>query len=256
MKKIKCFLFVSVFCVSMIELCPRPASAGTIFNANDLFAANELGAGLNSFGPFSAGYYDESVLGGFTPFTQAHHSNGVNGSLLEGWHFPNDFFVPAVLVNPTSNTIPALSFPVAPHQIFMHEGGIGSSGFSPPFYNAILRFTAPSSGQYMITGSWERLHAGITNDLVLRNGAVVFSSTDAHSSFNFGETLSVGDTIDFVVSRSYDGIGADSTGLFATVTETTAVPEPSSLCLFLGGGMTVAGSWYRRRVLRANGDLS
>ena len=51
------------------------ANGTVIYDANQYFAGNELAAETNPFGPFSVGHFDEAILGGFTPFTSAEHTN-------------------------------------------------------------------------------------------------------------------------------------------------------------------------------------
>ncbi len=207
----------------------RCLPSSVIYNANQAFVANELGAETNPFGPFSAGHFDEATPGGFTPFTAAEHTNSWNGRPeIQGYFINNPSIVPAVVVNTDTVNPVTTSFGAVldPGQILMHEGGIDSSNaVLEPIHNAILRFTAPTTGSYTIAGDWESLDGGITNNLVLRNGTTLFASTANNSVFNLTPTLTAGDTIDFVVN-DFDGISGDSTGLRARV---TSVEEPSPL---------------------------
>jgi hypothetical protein len=103
-----------------------------------------------------------------------------------------------------------------------------------------------------VNGDWESLASGPVINYVLKTSGTstttLFSSSDDNSVFGLTDiTLAVGDTIDFVVNSNGD-IGADSTGLRATVTA-IAVPEPASLTLSLLclGGLGLAGIAKRRR---------
>jgi hypothetical protein len=120
------------------------AQASIVYDANASFVANETGGGdTNPFGPFSAGHSD--MVGGFTAFTAAEHTNSWAGdSDLQGWFVSNNVIVPAVVVNTSSSsTSTFFGVTVDPGQILMHPGGIIGSAFAPPIHVAILRFTAP-----------------------------------------------------------------------------------------------------------------
>ena len=195
-------------------------NADVIYNANDAFVSNELGAETNPFAPFSVGHFDEATLGGFTAFSGAEHFDSWYGSpAIQGYYIPNGINVPAALVNTDTVNPATTSFGavVDPSQILLHPGGIGS-GTTPPFHNAILRFTAPSAGVYLIDGDWESLDDGLTRNLILHNGTTLFSSTTTTSTFNFSRLLNVGDTVDFVVNDEDGSIISGSTGLRAVLT--------------------------------------
>ncbi|MCA9214748.1 MAG: hypothetical protein KDB27_16870 [Planctomycetales bacterium] len=197
------------------------------YNLNEAFVAHEMDASESdsSFGLFSAGHFDEAMPGGFTPFTTAEHTNNwASDPKLQGWYVANNVIVPAVVVN-TDTVNPVTTFfgaTLDPSQILMHSGGISSNGFVAPLHDAIIRFTAPSAGDYTVDGDWESLHPGVTRNLVLHNGATLFSSVNDNSNFSLSVTLADGDTIDFVVN-DYNGIGGDSTGLRAVIT----APNPN-----------------------------
>ena len=107
--------------------------------------------------------------------------------------------------------------------------------------DADVRWTAPASGTYLISGSYSALDSTTTFDSILLNGASVFStninSSNTSSPFGLTETLTAGSTIDFIVnccSGSDQDYFNDSTGLKGTIDlSTTATPEPSTLLLAL-----------------------
>ena len=250
MRKVYRSIVLSFAAASALLTCAGMGHANIIYDANAAFVANEVGSGVNPFGPFSAGYFDETVLGGFTAFTAADHTDSWAGNPdIQGWSINNPQIVPAVVVNTSaSSTNTFFGVTLDPHQILMHEGGIGNNAFNPPINSAILRFTAPTTGNYEIVGSWERLHTGTTEDMILHNGVSIFSSNAANSPFSLMEFITAGDTIDFVVNQYNDGIGGDSTGLYATLTNT--VPEPSSFALLGLGGIGLAIGRFRRRQVK------
>ena len=107
--------------------------------------------------------------------------------------------------------------------------------------DADVRWTAPASGTYLISGSYSSLDSGGTTtfDSILLNGTSVFftniDSSNKSSSFGLTETLTAGDTLDFIVnccSGSDQSYFNDSTGLQGTIDlNSSATPEPSTLLL-------------------------
>jgi len=222
------------------------ANAGFAYNANNAFRNYELANAGNvspNFGNFSAGYNE--VLGGFTPFTDAEHTDNWFDPNLQGWKVSSVYSVPAVVVNTSNTPVFGVLNPgsIAPAEIILHGGGSDFDG-SGTNINAVLRFTSTIAGEYAITGSWQSLDSGLTINYVLKNSSTLFSSSAANSNFNLTTTLGVGETIDFVVNNNNDGFGFDSTGLFAQI---TAVPEPTMLALFGVGGVGMFGLAKRRR---------
>ena len=107
------------------------ANGTVIYDANQYFAGNELAAETNPFGPFSVGHFDEAILGGFTPFTSAEHTNSFrdfNAGKIQGYFIDNDPDAPGVLVNVDSvnSVVTDFGTTLEPLQIHLHPGGIGS----------------------------------------------------------------------------------------------------------------------------------
>ncbi len=96
-----------------------------------------------------------------------------------------------------------------------------------------VRFTAPASGTYEITGSFVSLDTTTTLDSILVNGTPVFSTficnpgngetcapTNTRAPFSVVKTLSAGNTVDFIVnccSGSDQTFLFDSTGLSGAI---------------------------------------
>jgi len=101
--------------------------------------------------------------------------------------------------------------------------------------DTIVQWTAPSTGNRQITGSYELLdsssfgataliYAGATQ---LLDDALTTSSSSVH--FSFTESLTAGETLEFTEGPNSSGVYfSDSTGFDATV---SSVPEPASLAL-------------------------
>ena len=235
--------------VLTIVLVGGTANATVIYDANQYFAASELGIEGNPFGPFSAGHSDESNPGGFALFGSSEHTNSYRDSgqaKIQGYFFDNNASDPAVVVNvdPSNSVTTDYGSILGANQIMMHPGGIGPDATAPPIHDAILRFTAPTTGSYTITGDWESLHSGSTRNSILHNGIELFSSTADDSLFDLTQFLNTGDTVDFVVNKNHAsgwGIGGDSTGLRVSL---TTIPEPSTALLL---GLGLAGIAIRKR---------
>jgi hypothetical protein len=117
----------------------------------------------------------------------------------------------------------------------------------------ILRFTAPSTDIYSVTGFWDAIdtqHGShhTTGDIYV-NGVDLFPNVDIGA---FGTTnpfaltnlaLTAGQTIDFIVTTRSDASFL-STGLDATITG--SVPEPATLSL-IGFGLLAVARLRRRR---------
>lgn len=116
----------------------------------------------------------------------------------------------------------------APGALSLHPGPQGEV--------EVLRFTAPSAGQYLINGAFfgqDYVGPTTTDVHILLNGTSIFdgvvSDYDVSHPFSTTVTLAAGSHLDFAV-----GVGSnqsylyDSTGLSATI---TSVPEPTTLAL-------------------------
>ena len=200
--------------------------AAQTYDANADFKANELGGSETSsiFGPFSVGYLDQAVPNSFTTFAAGEHTNSFAGNgNTQGFLTLNNVIVPAAIVN--VSTTPFFGFSgLDAGEILLHPGGRGADGFAAPFFDGVMRFTAPTSGFYNITGSFRSLDAGITDNRISLNGVSKLGITDG-GKFKLNLQLTAGDVIDFATGAAGDGIGADSTGLRATLVAGAIAPQ-------------------------------
>lgn len=130
-------------------------------------------------------------------------------------------------------------------QLALHPGPSGGGDF------AVLRFTAPSAGNYSISGQFFAGDIGAMSGAIVRSGNQAsplqyFASTNDQSVFSVPTLqLTAGETLDFVVGNNgsfYYG----TTPL--TVSITGAVPEPGSYAL-MGLGLAGLALLKRRRAV-------
>jgi len=106
----------------------------------------------------------------------------------------------------------------------------------------VTRFTAPSAGDYNITGTFTDLQASTVTLYVLVNGLTVSTSTGLPLSFSDTTTLASGGTVDFVVDGGGTNQSDDVVGLAATISST---PLPSTWLMLLSGFLGLGFVAYR-----------
>lgn len=127
-------------------------------------------------------------------------------------------------------------------QVILHPGPAANADY------AILRFTAPTTGSYDVTGQFYAGDSGSMSGSVvlagdLANPLTFFSSTTDTSTFSFTSlTLTAGETLDLVVGNNGNYFYGTTP---VTMTITSAVPEPGSVALLLAGVAMVG--WAVRR---------
>jgi hypothetical protein len=131
----------------------------------------------------------------------------------------------------------------------------------------VLRFMAPAAGFYTFTGSFQAEDDGTVDNgtqteatINLNNALPQFTFEitanngflDPHP-FSFGQSLNLGDTMDFRVNACQTGgtcgFFRASTGLTLSVIEgvPAGTPEPGSIVLAAGSLLAIAGVRFRRR---------
>ena len=116
----------------------------------------------------------------------------------------------------------------------------------------VTRWTAGAgeAGEISVVGSIRNFLAGgngITFEIYV-DGTLAHNGGAVNGSgipFDFDTTVGVGSVVDFVVGNNV-GFGADHSGLAITITQ--AVPEPSTLALFVLGALGLMATVRRRRV--------
>jgi hypothetical protein len=199
--------------------------------------ATEFSLAGNPNGPWRYGY--ASTLGG--PLI-LHTTSGNSGG-LDYWNTDISIGLPWIVRN--SSAVPinwAGTTLFEPGALSLHPGPNGEV--------AVLRFTVPSTGQYLVAGAFfgqDYIGPTTTDVHLLLNGTAVFndvvSDYGSNHSFNTTLTLAAGSQLDFAVGFGSNGNYLyDSTGLAALI---TPVPEPSALAL-LGIAASLRYQFRRR----------
>ncbi len=231
----------------------------TPYNVNDAFVANETGGTpVDPNGSYTYGYTLDPTTGISTTGLVHSGMTGFNGTGagVQGYYYPNNVSVPAILGNITSSDI-ATNFgaTIQGKQLLLHPGSPTSDGYASPSADADVEYVIPSTGLYTISGSFEALSSGDAGISVYVNGVEKFSGPNANSSnvgtgyagssgtvspFSITQLLAAGSTVQFIVSAGSNGIGSNSTGLFANV----QTPEPASAAML---GLAAMSLLARRR---------
>jgi hypothetical protein len=174
------------------------------------FAASFSGTS-NPNGVWSYGQFVESTST-FTLFTAQNAASPTCG--LPYWSGTG---YPYVVANNSGTTVSCGTVTIPNDTLWMHPMNMAGT-------DSDVRFTAPASGTYEITGSFVSLDTTTTLDSILVNGTPVFSTsicnpgngqtcgpTNTRAPFSVVKTLSAGNTVDFIVNCCS---GPDQTFLF------------------------------------------
>ncbi len=187
--------------------------AASVGMAQSFDPALDFSANTNANGVWSYGY--SLTLG--SPLIL--HTDRLNVNGVDIWRTDLGSGDPLASHNPTTNVVNLFNtVSMNPGEFGMHPGPDGEY--------AILRFTAPSPGQYHVSGSfYGQDTAGTTTDVhILVNGLSVVDGEvtgfgpDTGPSFATTVKLKAGDNLDFAVGFGNDGnYYNDTTGLSAQI---------------------------------------
>ena len=241
-----CMLRVSSLTAVLVFLLPNISNASPISwnGAADFSSADPSGQ-------WSYGHGTTGSL--FIPYTDFNSPcDGQAGTAC--WQPPAadiQFGVPLVGIDTTSSAFSFGTVVLQTGVLWMHPAN------GPVASDSIVRWTAPASGTFSISGLFELLDTNPTgvfvgiydNSLLLdaaglaSPGATPPGTPGQQHAFSLLLNLNAGDVISFGVNNG-GVVFNDSTGLDATIRTVNAVPEPTSVTLVAGG---TALLWLRKR---------
>jgi len=209
---------------------------------------------------YDAGTQFSATANPNSPWT--YGSTPTRGGLFTPYPFTGQLFgLPAwFLTAPTSGaTFPLIAFnntgapavfsgvTLPPNALLVHPGAAGQ--------NSVLRWTAPTTGTYLVQGRFFAVTSTTTDIAVLLNSSTTLLSGNVNGTgtstsgvpFTLVKTLNAGDNVDFTVGFGTNGNnGNDSTGLTVTITQAGA---PATAASF-----SMAGD-YELRLIGYDGEL-
>jgi hypothetical protein len=223
------------------------ASAGTTYSA-----AGDFSIASNPNDVWSYGTTGTTLMAPLTLYTNTKSGIGGIPNWI-GWEGTEPIFgdnFPLVGKNTGASTGTSADVVLLPGELAEHPAPDGAY--------AVVRFTAPTSGAFLLSAVFEgREFQGtnpatstdvhvLLNGVALFNGAVSGFGPSSDQSFATTLVLSAGDHVDFSVGDGSDkSFLGDTTGLVATL---SSVPEPSGFVLLLSGlGVSVLFASGRRR---------
>jgi hypothetical protein len=122
---------------------------------------------------------------------------------------------------------------VQPGEVSLHPG-------QPAGQYSVVRWTSPVAGTISIAGKFGAGDSGMMSYYIYdgTTSLLKVQNSYADAPFSFTESVSIGSTIDFLIGESY---WYGNTPLYATISNSASVPEPSAMLLLGLGLMGLAG---------------
>lgn len=203
----------------------------TEYNARNEFSLVQGGTN----GLWRYGYSASQSNNAFTEFVTADTIPICSGQFSR-WYVPNNDVVPQIAAHNLGT--PCANIPT--NALFIHPGQTVLGG-GDPVRRAVVRWTAPASGSFQLTGSLQRQNLGATADLkIIKNAAtagesVVFSASNTATyqiSYNVSVTVAAGDTLDFSVGDGGNGYNSDGSSIVINISQppvAACLPAPANL---------------------------
>src|SRR6185295_17528120 len=195
-----------------------PQGGGGSYNAVTNFSGSQ-----NPTGAWSYGYRTPAGVYGSYP-----SNSNIFGSGTSSWSQPSlAWCCPSLTKNTTGGTLAYGSIVQPADVLNLHPGPNGE--------RSVLRWTAPGSGSYQLSGRFQGLDsgAGTTTDVLIQhNGVTIYSGAingyGNQLQYSLNRSVAAMDVIEFSVGVGSNGtFNSDSTGVAATITQTSG--EPSDL---------------------------
>ena len=230
MRKIYRQCFVPMMGVFLLFAAPAVSHASTYNLTSDFSTA------VNPNGAWSYGY-ETSLNGSFALYDTILNWAG-GASWYSSTHHSSDT-TPSIWIATASQN------GVAAGETAFHPGYDGS--FS------VVRWTAPMSGQFHVTGTFGAGDSGAMSYYTAFNGSSVDQQANDPNSYNFDftENVGAGSTIDFIVGvNTGSGYAYGSTPISASIASVGTTPLPSSWTMMLAGLAGFGFVAYPRRKRR------
>ncbi len=202
------------FMVCALAVSLSPAGSGAVIDAYDDFSSS------NPSGPWSYGY-TLTLNGAFNAFTDFYAAPAPGALGLE-----------AAWREESVDTYLGLFKTSSPGLLLSHPGAAGQY--------SVLRFTAPSTGDFFVSSTFSGIDAATTDVYVYANGVSIFagslSGLNDTTAFSQLVSLSTGQVVDLIVGYGSNlNSDNDATGLRAQISDVAAIPEPGSIVLLMTG---------------------
>lgn len=181
---------VTLLCLSLLTGCLVAASEEDSQGDPDCTEydlVTDFSDSLNPSGPWGYGW--STGVGGFSQLSATTSADCGSTPVWSGGGQTNIW---------RNRTAAATCFGVVPGQVSMHPGSSGEL--------VVVRFTAPTSGEWAFQAQFSSGDLGDTDVTVVRNGTAIATLPTTSTNPSFSRTLSLvtGDTIDFDLGAKGD----------------------------------------------------
>jgi len=204
--------------------------------ANSWNVADDFSATTNPNPPWTYGY-EKAGGGGLNLFQYTNTDGDIHGWTIE---------------HPVSGT-PAFWKNTGTSQLYFVPGGMVAlhPGFDSTTALAVARWTSPITETVTVEGSFGAGDSGAMSYYIVYNNnfsspLYKWENETTTKPFKFIQTVSPGDTIDFIVGPQTDGYYSYGTTPIAATITSTVVPLPGAVWLMSSGLLGLAGLGRRR----------